>query len=85
MVEIPDSSPRRLETGVIDLVLQFDAGWEIIDYKTDGADLEQLAAQYGQQVRKYAAHWERITGERVVYAGIYSVRENAMTADTRVQ
>ena len=83
MVEIPESSPRRLETGVIDLVLQFDAGWEIIDYKTDGADLEQLVAQYGQQVQTYAAHWERITGERVVYAGIYSVRENAMTAETR--
>ena len=83
MAETPGSSPRRFETGIIDLALRFDTGWEIIDYKTETGDLGQLAAQYGQQVRMYAAHWERITGEGVAFAGIYSVRENALTADAR--
>jgi ATP-dependent exoDNAse (exonuclease V) beta subunit len=83
MVEIPGMSPRRFEAGIIDLVLRFDAGWEIIDYKTEAGDLGQLGARYGEQVRRYATHWEQITGERVAFAGIYSVRENALTPDAR--
>jgi ATP-dependent helicase/nuclease subunit A len=79
MTETPASSPRRLETGVIDLALRFDADWEVIDYKTEAGDIDLLANRYGEQVRAYAACWERITGERVRFAGIYSLRNNALS------
>jgi hypothetical protein len=83
MAEIFGSDLRRFETGIVDLALRFDTGWEIIDYKTEAADIGRLSARYGEQTRRYATHWERITGEPVVFAGIYSVRENTLGADTR--
>jgi ATP-dependent helicase/nuclease subunit A len=84
MAEIPGSSPRRLEAGVIDLALRFDGGWEIVDYKTEAGDVGLLVNRYAKQVQAYAACWERITGERVHFAGIYSLRNNALSLNCRV-
>ncbi|MCC6863001.1 MAG: UvrD-helicase domain-containing protein [Bryobacterales bacterium] len=82
--ELPDEEgPRRFQTGVIDLALRLPEGWEIIDYKTEAGDPVRLAQRYGEQVRAYAAHWEKITRERVTFAGIYSVRNNSLSADVR--
>jgi ATP-dependent helicase/nuclease subunit A len=69
--------------GIIDLALKCSDGWHIIDYKSDVAPLNELAATYGAQVRAYGALWSRITGEPVAFAGLYSLRELALTADLR--
>jgi ATP-dependent helicase/nuclease subunit A len=60
--------------GVIDLAFRTDAGWSLIDYKTDQLDLATLNARYADQVRQYATHWSALTGGPVSYAGLYSVR-----------
>ena len=88
LVEVPVSSlvageSRRLARGIIDLALQCEDGWHIIDYKTDFATREQLVEIYGDQVKAYADIWERITGSRVAFAGLYSVRDQALTMDVR--
>ena len=64
--------------GVIDLVYRLDdRGWKIVDYKThqaagDGAEAEDsLRARYAEQVEAYAAHWEAVSGERVVERGLW--------------
>ena len=88
LVEVPVSSivpgeSRRLARGIIDLALQCEDGWHIVDYKTDLATREQLVAIYADQVKLYADIWERVTGSRVAFAGLYSVREQALTMDVR--
>jgi ATP-dependent helicase/nuclease subunit A len=74
-----DGGPRRILHGVIDLAFKSPAGWELVDYKTDQADTGTLARLYGDQVRLYATHWAALTGARVAYAGLYSVRDGVCT------
>ena len=88
LVEVPVSSivpgeSRRLARGIIDLALQCEDGWHIVDYKTDLATREQLVAIYADQVKLYADIWERATGSRVAFAGLYCVRDLALTVDVR--
>jgi ATP-dependent helicase/nuclease subunit A len=66
--------PPRVLHGVIDLAFRGPDGWELVDYKTDQADVATLAAQYGDQVRQYAAQWSALTGEPVARASVYAVR-----------
>jgi ATP-dependent helicase/nuclease subunit A len=68
-----------ITSGIIDLLIKTNDGWEVIDYKTDLARVEDLASTYGSQVRSYASLWKKITGEHVSFAGVYSVRENRLT------
>jgi len=75
--------PRVLAKGIIDLILCTPEGWQIIDYKTDVLSLDQLVEQYCEQLRAYARIWEKITGQRVSFAGIYSVRELKLSSDVR--
>jgi ATP-dependent helicase/nuclease subunit A len=75
--------PPVIVNGIVDLALRFPDGWEIVDYKTDLGDIGQLTAMYAEQVRLYADCWEKITGEVVRFAGIYSVRMNAMSGEVR--
>ncbi len=88
LVEVPVSSivpgeTRRLARGIIDIALQCEDGWHIVDYKTDLAKSEQLVEIYADQVKLYAGIWERVTGSRVAFAGLYCVREQALTMDVR--
>lgn len=76
-------TPPAIVNGMIDLALRFPDGWEIVDYKTDLVDIGQLTAMYAEQVRLYADCWEKITGEVVRFAGIYSLRMNAMSREVR--
>jgi ATP-dependent helicase/nuclease subunit A len=69
--------------GVIDLALKCSDGWHIIDYKIDVAGMNRLVETYGAQVRGYAALWATITRETVAFAGLFSVRELALSADLR--
>jgi ATP-dependent helicase/nuclease subunit A len=75
--------PRVLAKGIIDLVLRTPQGWHIIDYKTDALSVDQLVQDYREQLRAYARIWEKITGKRVVFAGIYSVRQLRLSGDVR--
>jgi ATP-dependent helicase/nuclease subunit A len=75
-----DGTPRILH-GVIDLAFRTAAGWELVDYKTDQADIATLQAQYAQQVRQYATQWAALTGAAVTYAGLYSVRGQTLSPD----
>jgi ATP-dependent exoDNAse (exonuclease V) beta subunit len=62
-----DGTPRILH-GVIALAFRGPDGWELVDYKTDQADVATLAARYGDQVRLYAAQWTALTGGPVRHA-----------------
>jgi ATP-dependent helicase/nuclease subunit A len=67
--------------GVIDLAFRTSEGWSLIDYKTDQADLATLTARHATQVRQYATHWTALTGSRVAYAGLYSIRQASASED----
>jgi ATP-dependent helicase/nuclease subunit A len=79
-LEGEDGTPRILH-GVIDLAFRGPDGWELLDYKTDQADVATLAARYGDQVRQYAAQWATLTGGPVGRAGVYAVREQAVSVN----
>jgi ATP-dependent exoDNAse (exonuclease V) beta subunit len=89
LVEVPfavqlageDGGPPRVLHGVIDLAFRGPDGWELVDYKTDQADVATLAARYGEQVRQYAAQWATLTGGPVGHGSIYAVREQAQSAN----
>ena len=54
--------------GVVDLAFREPAGWVLVDYKTDrGTDSDFPARRltYREQLRRYAAAWERLTNEAV--------------------
>ena len=87
LTEVPfgvrlDESPPRLVFGVLDLVLEGEAGWEIIDYKTDRQQLDGLVERYADQVREYARHWTNLVDEPA-FAGLYGLREQRLSGDVR--
>ena len=90
LVEVPfavrlegdDGVPRVLH-GVIDLAFRGPDGWELVDYKTDQADMATLAARYGDQVRQYAVHWTAVVDGPVSRASLYAVREQGLSRDLR--
>jgi ATP-dependent helicase/nuclease subunit A len=64
----PDGAAPRVIEGVVDLAFREDAGWVIVDYKTDvGSDpgFPRRQAAYRRQVDLYAGAWEALTGEPV--------------------
>jgi ATP-dependent exoDNAse (exonuclease V) beta subunit len=77
LVEVPFAlgDHESVQHGVIDLVYETDAGWRVIDYKTDrvstGTDLWRM---YGPQIRAYADAWKALGDTERVSAGLFSVR-----------
>lgn len=71
--EVPVGVSSRVEKtadvvrGVIDLVYLGDAGWRIVDYKTDlaksRADISRLRRKYSPQIEDYARYWTQVTGK----------------------
>jgi ATP-dependent exoDNAse (exonuclease V) beta subunit len=65
--EVPVALPQddgRLAEGVVDLAFRdADAGWTVVDFKTD-AEFGPRRATYAAQVRLYADAIARATGER---------------------
>ena len=61
--------------GVIDLAYRDEAGWHIVDYKTDPAETEEEATavkeQYQPQLEAYEAYWSRLTGAPVADAELW--------------
>jgi ATP-dependent helicase/nuclease subunit A len=74
--DAPEESRPTILRGVIDLAYRTDAGWRIVDYKTDQvvADVQELVARYGPQVARYREAWAQTTGAPVPRAGLFSVR-----------
>ena len=73
---LPVASPPTIVRGVIDLVFQEEAGWVIVDFKTDdgaGRDLAELVSHYAAQVHSYARAWTEITGQPVGETGLFFV------------
>ena len=63
--ETRDGLPAVL-SGVIDLVHRSEAGWKIVDYKTDsGVEAAGLSAKYAGQVATYERAWRRFVPEAV--------------------
>jgi ATP-dependent helicase/nuclease subunit A len=65
-----------IRRGVIDLLYEDEAGWHIVDYKTDRVGDSGLPAtlgdhKYADQVRKYTDAWENLTGEKVASASLW--------------
>lgn len=79
--EYPLSSIEGEETvevrrGVIDLVYQNEAGWHIVDYKTDRVGDNGLPEtigdhKYADQIRQYAHAWEDLTRKEVASARLW--------------
>ncbi|MBS2037479.1 UvrD-helicase domain-containing protein [bacterium] len=85
LVEVPfgKRAGNDLLFGTIDLALEQAESWDIVDYKTDRKNLDQIIAHYAGQVALYARSWKDITAQDVGYAGIYSVRESKLSEDLR--
>jgi ATP-dependent helicase/nuclease subunit A len=63
--------------GAIDLAFREDAGWVLVDYKTDRIPSQgpgSLASKYLPQLKLYARAWEACTGESVKEMGFFFVR-----------
>ncbi|MCU0256187.1 MAG: UvrD-helicase domain-containing protein, partial [Vicinamibacterales bacterium] len=65
--------------GVIDLIYRTDAGWRLVDYKSDRldgvADIgAELRARHGAQLAEYADAWQRATGQRVISRDVVALR-----------
>jgi ATP-dependent helicase/nuclease subunit A len=66
--ETDDAPPIEIIDGRMDLVFRDDAGWPIVDYKSDAAGSRipgDLMSRYTGQIRLYASAWLQITGEPV--------------------
>ncbi|MBS2036068.1 PD-(D/E)XK nuclease family protein [bacterium] len=85
LVEVPfgKRAGNDLLFGTIDLALEQAESWDIVDYKTDRKNLDQIIAHYAGQVALYARSWKAITAQDVGYAGIYSVRDSKLSEDLR--
>lgn len=90
LVEVPfaltqpgEDGQETLYYGVLDLALRQREGWDIVDYKTDRRELEELVDRYAAQVLTYAQLWRHLTGEEVRYAGLFGVREMKLSRDLR--
>ncbi|HEY1434937.1 MAG TPA: UvrD-helicase domain-containing protein [Thermoanaerobaculia bacterium] len=82
-LEVPRSELGRSEgpdsvllQGAIDLVFEDEAGWVLVDYKSDtvGDDLDGLVAFYTPQVSVYRRYWERLTGQPT-RAGLFFIQD----------
>ena len=74
-----EDAPVNLRRGVIDLVFWEEAGWVIVDYKTDRGDARPIpnsSSYYSPQVESYADTWQTITGEPVHEVGLFFTRAN---------
>ena len=69
---VSDGPTEILLQGAIDLVFEEDAGWTLVDYKSDTVkdNLADLVAFYTPQVDIYRRYWERLTG-KPTQAGLF--------------
>ena len=65
---------RTVLQGAIDLLFEEDAGWTLVDYKSDHitGNRDALAAWYEPQIRVYRRYWEELTG-KPTRAGLFFI------------
>jgi ATP-dependent helicase/nuclease subunit A len=71
--ESTDPLDQQMVRGRIDLLVPFETGWMIVDYKTDrveGPALEERAALYTGQLDVYRKAIQKITGKPVVESAL---------------
>ncbi len=78
-LEAPPGGVPTILRGIIDLIYRSEAGWRLLDYKSDRldgvADIEAaLRARHGAQLADYADAWQRATGARVLSRHVVSLR-----------
>mgnify|MGYP006420553863 CR=1 FL=1 len=64
---IVETATPTVRQGTIDLLYERDGTWHLVDYKTDRAsdeDIAALRAHHGKQLRQYARLWEQATTAR---------------------
>ena len=57
-----DENGETLVQGVIDCCFEERGGWVLLDYKTDGGDVQEILARYREQITLYARALHEITG-----------------------
>jgi ATP-dependent helicase/nuclease subunit A len=62
---LDDGEVPRLVSGVIDLLYRVEAGWVIVDFKTEALGPRALADRYAAQLDAYRTHWMELSGEAV--------------------
>ena len=69
-----DGPAGTLLTGAVDLVFEDDAGWTLVDYKSDTLDgnRDALVGFYSKQIELYGRYWRELTG-RKTRAGLYFI------------
>lgn len=65
--------------GTMDLLLQWQGGWGLIEHKTDRQPLERLVATYARQLDQYSTLWQHLVEEPLRYAGIFAARESTLS------
>jgi ATP-dependent helicase/nuclease subunit A len=72
---LSDGPPETVLQGAIDLAFEEDAGWIIVDYKSDtvAGNLAELVSFYSPQIELYRRYWQRMTG-RPTKAGLFFVQ-----------
>ncbi|MFO8100029.1 MAG: UvrD-helicase domain-containing protein, partial [Salinibacter sp.] len=76
LADVREGDPPEVVRGQVDLLYEREAGWGLIDFKTDRLDEDPVDAipsdhPYRRQVRAYVALWQRHTGEPVTRAGLW--------------
>lgn len=69
-------APATVLRGIIDSAYRVGDGWRILDYKTDrdADDPAAMLERHGPQMAQYKSAWERVSGEKVVSAGLVALR-----------
>lgn len=65
-----------LVQGVIDLLIEEEDGFTVVDFKASGLDEERLASRYGAQLNIYADATERIFGKKVKRKVLLNILRN---------
>ena len=79
-VAIKAGSTPTMVFGVVDLALEKDGTWELIDHKTDHLAEQELADRYSDQLQNYAQFWRKLAGE-VGGARLHRVRSGELSRD----
>ena len=69
-----DENGETLVQGVIDCCFEERGGWVLLDYKTDGGNVQEILARYREQITLYARALHEITGLPVREKWLYLTR-----------
>lgn len=82
-----DCGLPKVLRGVIDLVFKEEAGWVIVDYKSErvnASEVPSLVQYYTPQVEAYAIAWKRVLGEPVAERGLFFTHCGTYSSTTAI-